>query len=59
MMLSSDGLHGVVPEWRIEEILNETDAPLEQKCHELIAAADAEGSPDNVTVILIQESWLR
>jgi protein phosphatase len=54
MMLSSDGLHGVVPETQIEGILNAEDATLEEKCRELIAAANAEGSPDNVTVILIQ-----
>jgi serine/threonine protein phosphatase PrpC len=56
MMLSSDGLHGVVPESQIEEILNEAEATLEEKCRDLIAAADAEGSPDNVTVILIQRT---
>lgn len=54
MMLCSDGLHGVVSADRIEAILNQPDASLDQKCHELIAAADEGGSPDNVTVLLLQ-----
>src|SRR5580658_2533835 len=51
IMLSSDGLHGVVPESRIEEILGESYATLQETCNELISAANAAGSPDNVTVL--------
>jgi serine/threonine protein phosphatase PrpC len=54
MMLSSDGLHGVVPEEHIERILNEPHGTCEEKCTELISAANAAGSPDNVTVLLIR-----
>ena len=54
MMLSSDGLHGVVPAREIEAILSNRDSGLEQKCRALIAAANDEGSPDNVTVLLIR-----
>ena len=60
VMLSSDGLHGVVDHARIEEILREPDeeedpdAPLEGKCRRLIAAARAAGAPDNVTVVLVR-----
>jgi len=54
MMLSSDGLHGVVTPGQIEKILGNGDTALEHKCRALIAAAHEAGSPDNVTVILIR-----
>jgi serine/threonine protein phosphatase PrpC len=53
MMLSSDGLHGIVPDQEIERILLSQDTTLEEKCGGLISAAHSEGSPDNVTVLLI------
>jgi len=53
MLLSSDGLHGVIGENRIREILGEAD-PLDQKCKALIEAANEKGSPDNITVVLIR-----
>ena len=56
MMLSSDGLHGVVPVENIEQILQDTHEPLEDTCRELIAAANAAGSPDNVTVLLLRRA---
>jgi len=59
MMLSSDGLHGVVDRAEIERILGEntpspTPVALKDKCQDLITAAHAAGSPDNVTVVLIR-----
>lgn len=54
MMLSSDGLHGVVPGEHIERILNAFHATLEEKCCALISAANAAGGPDNVTVLLLR-----
>jgi PPM family protein phosphatase len=56
MMLSSDGLHGIVPNEEIERILNNGHGALEEKCSELISAAHAQGSPDNVTVLLIRRA---
>jgi protein phosphatase len=56
MMLSSDGLHGVVPETQIETILTEPHATFQQMCEALISAAHAAGSPDNVTVLLIRRT---
>jgi serine/threonine protein phosphatase PrpC len=53
MMLSSDGLHGVVSEHAIRDILA-GPAPLDEKCRALIEAAHEAGSPDNVTVLLIR-----
>ena len=53
MMLSSDGLHGVVSNDMIEQILNE-ESTLEVKCRRLVEEAHEAGSPDNVTVMLIR-----
>ncbi len=59
ILLSSDGLHGVVPVDQIGTILRE-DQPgastLEEKCYSLIQAARNAGGPDNITVILIRLS---
>jgi len=54
MMLSSDGLHGVVSSEVIEGILGDRTSSLQEKCQALIAAANAAGSPDNITVILLR-----
>jgi PPM family protein phosphatase len=68
ILLSSDGLHGVVPEEQIEEILKRsegkkrsegtpgTEETLEEKCEALVSAAHEAGSPDNVTVLLIRRA---
>ena len=56
MMLSSDGLHGVVAEQELERILSQSPDALQDKCLELIAAANAAGGPDNITVLLIRRS---
>jgi protein phosphatase len=53
MLLSSDGLHGVIGEGRISQILSEAGG-LEAKCRALIDAAHENGSPDNITVVLIR-----
>ncbi|HWF10265.1 MAG TPA: protein phosphatase 2C domain-containing protein [Bryobacteraceae bacterium] len=54
MMLSSDGLHGVISEAQIEQILGERREAFEEICGALVSAAHAAGSPDNVTVLLIR-----
>jgi len=53
MMLSSDGLHGVVSTETIEQTLN-AESTLEEKCRRLVEEAHQAGSPDNVTVMLIR-----
>jgi protein phosphatase len=53
LMLSTDGLHGVVEKKKMEAILARPQ-PLDRKCQELVDAAHEAGSPDNVTVVLIR-----
>jgi protein phosphatase len=57
LLLSSDGLHGVIPARLIESILRENEfgrSTLQEKCSQLIEAARQAGGPDNITVVLIQ-----
>ena len=55
LLLCSDGLHGVVEENLLLDVL-ETEKSLPEKCHLLIEAANRAGGPDNVTALLIQVS---
>ena len=52
LLLSSDGLHGVVETSSINEILA-SNFPLDSKCHALIDAARMAGGPDNITAVLL------
>jgi serine/threonine protein phosphatase PrpC len=54
LLLTTDGLHGVVPEAEIREILADSGASLEARCQRLMTAAHEAGSPDNVTVMLMR-----
>jgi protein phosphatase len=58
VLISSDGLHGVLDADQIEGILRggPFGGTLEQSCHRLIAAAKEAGGPDNITVILARKS---
>lgn len=49
VLVSSDGLHGAVPDEKIGEILEESRTA-EEICQDLLAAALAAGSQDNVTI---------
>ena len=53
ILLSTDGLHGVVGEEIIAETLNSGQS-LAAKCHYLIEAAIRAGGPDNITVVLLR-----
>ena len=55
LMLSSDGLHGVVAPERIEEILH-NGGSLEARCQALIEAARDLGGPDNITAVLLHHT---
>ena len=53
ILLSSDGLHGVVDTNFIETTLA-GNGSLESKCQRLIEAARQAGGPDNITAILLR-----
>jgi protein phosphatase len=55
MLICSDGLHGVVTDEEIKNVLSSGEAP-EDKCQDLIEAARARGGPDNITVVLLVAS---
>ncbi len=59
LLLSSDGLHGLVSSEEIQRILGDNPEganTLEEKCLHLINAARAAGGPDNITAVLIDAS---
>jgi protein phosphatase len=53
LLLCSDGLHGTVPDDRIISILSAASSDLADACRALIQAANDNGGPDNISVILI------
>lgn len=53
VLLCCDGLHGVVAEKTLQDVLD-SEKTLPEKAHYLIEAAKNAGGPDNVTVVLIQ-----
>jgi len=53
ILISSDGLHGVVDAGVIAEKLS-GNGSLEAKCERLIEAAKQAGGPDNITVVLLR-----
>ena len=52
LLLSSDGLHGVVPAEEICTLLGEGDP--QEACEQLVAAANERGGPDNITVQVLR-----
>jgi len=53
LLLSSDGLHGVVAEAGITQALT-SDHPLADRAASLIEMARSNGGPDNITAVLIE-----
>ena len=53
LLLCSDGLSGVVPPERLEELVGQTTS-LEETCQALIDAANEAGGPDNITVAMLK-----
>jgi serine/threonine protein phosphatase PrpC len=53
-MLSSDGLHGLLEDYEIEEIIANGGNELDQISQDLVQTALDEGGNDNVTVILVK-----
>ena len=58
LVLSSDGMHDFVPEERIAGIVRANGDDVEKSCTALIAESLAEGSEDNITVI-VARVWER
>ncbi len=59
LLLCTDGLTDPVPESEIARIVSSPDLTLEQICAELVAFANANGGPDNITVALVEYEKLR
>lgn len=53
VLLCSDGLHGVAGEDTLKDTLASSE-PLDAKCQSLIAAARAQGGPDNITAVILK-----
>lgn len=53
MMICSDGLWGVVSEAEILKIIRNNEN-LAAACNDLVAAANASGGPDNISVVLVR-----
>jgi serine/threonine protein phosphatase PrpC len=53
MLLATDGLHGIVPDDRIQEILTAAES-VNAGAAVLLAAAREAGAPDNVSVVVFQ-----
>jgi serine/threonine protein phosphatase PrpC len=53
LLICSDGLWGVVPDDKIQRIVNNAPHP-QIAAQELITAANSAGGPDNITVILVR-----
>ena len=52
-LVCSDGLHSMVPDSGIREILKENLSP-EELCGKLVEAANAGGGTDNISVVVWQ-----
>jgi protein phosphatase len=53
LLLCSDGLTTMVPDERIAELVEAAGGDMEKAARELVAAANAGGGEDNITVLLI------
>jgi len=55
-LLCSDGLHGLVPDGKILEIVLASEGNLEKAVSNLIGAANNAGGRDNITALLLRRS---
>lgn len=55
LLLSSDGLHGLVPDAEVAEALAGTSS-LAEKAKVLVDKARANGGPDNITAVLVENA---
>ena len=54
ILLSSDGLHGLVTQERIGAIATDPKLGLEERCKALVSAAYSAGATDNITVVMVE-----
>lgn len=54
LLICSDGLTTMVPDPKIEAILAEAGGDIERAATDLVAAANAQGGEDNITVVLLK-----
>lgn len=54
VLLSSDGLHGLISDEELAAIVNRANLNLEQRCGELIHAAHQGGGTDNITAVMFE-----
>lgn len=53
LLICTDGLHGVIGERRLSEMIDGVEPDLQRLCDRLIAEANAAGGPDNITLIAL------
>ena len=53
LLICSDGLHGVLGEARVADLLGAGGDDLQALCDRLVAEANAAGGPDNITLIAV------
>jgi protein phosphatase len=53
LLICSDGLHGVLGERRLAELLDTAPEDLQSLCDLLVVEANAAGGPDNITMIAL------
>ena len=53
LLISSDGLHGVINDERIGNVLD-THESLDRTCQQLIEDANGAGGPDNITTLILE-----
>ena len=54
LILCSDGIHGVLTDKELADIMSAGDRSLEDACLEAIDKANARGGPDNATAIVVE-----
>jgi protein phosphatase len=54
LLLCSDGIHGVLTDKQMSELVSVSDQALDEACRAVIAAVNAHGGPDNATLIIVQ-----
>jgi len=54
LLLCSDGLHDMVPDPEIADIVSRSGVPPDQICDDLVRAANEHGGEDNISVVVIR-----